>query len=507
MTAGQVPESQWLQLSALVAQQMGLHFPRERRDDLQRGLAGAAQEFGFPDATACVGWLLAAPPSPSQFQVLASHLTIGETYFFRDRQTLEALDGNILPELIRARRGREQRLRIWSAGCCTGEEPYSLAILLHEALPDLRDWQVTIIATDINSRFLHKATAGIYGEWSFRDAPAGLKERYFNRTADGRYAIVPRIRKLVNFAYLNLAQDLYPSPATGTNAMDLIFCRNVLMYFTPRQARAVIGNLHDALVEGGWLAVSPAETSQVLFPQFVTVNFPGAILYQKSHAAPATQQRWAAAPLGETVEYASPATGAVAPGAPPLAAAAPDEPASAVPSENTAPVQTPLTPGAVAQWLDQQGRHAEAAETLVASLARHMPGPQAFSLLARALANLGRLADAMAWCERGIAADKLDPAGHYLRAIILLERGEPEPARSSLQRAVYLDPGFVLAHFALGSLSRGRGKSGVAERHFANALHLLRRYPADDLLPESDGLTAGRLTETITSMMKVEKPP
>ena len=135
---------QWSQLSELIAEKMGLHFPRERRDDLQRGLAGAAEEFGFEDAAACVGWLLSAPLTKAQLQVLASHLTIGETYFFRDKQTLEALAGSILPELIRARRGGEQRLHIWSAACCTGEEPYSLAILLHKMLPDLQDWQVTI---------------------------------------------------------------------------------------------------------------------------------------------------------------------------------------------------------------------------------------------------------------------------------------------------------------------------------------------------------------------------
>jgi chemotaxis protein methyltransferase CheR len=164
-------------------------------------------------------------------------------------------------------------------------------------------------------------------------------------------------------------------------------------------------------------------------------------------------------------------------------------------------------PATVAQSHYQQGRYAEAAQTLLASFARHAPGAEAFSLLARALANLGRLDDALTWCERWTAADKLDPAGHYLRALVLLEQGEPEPARSSLQRAIYLDPDFVLAHFALGNLARSRGKSGEADRHFTNALHLLRHRPPDDLLPESDGLTAGRLTESMTSMMEPQACP
>jgi len=163
-------------------------------------------------------------------------------------------------------------------------------------------------------------------------------------------------------------------------------------------------------------------------------------------------------------------------------------------------MKTPLTPNAVAELLYLQGRYAEAADTLVTSFARQAPGPRAFSLLTRALANQGNLADALAWCDRWIAADKLDPAGHYLRAVVLLERGDPDQTRVSLQRALYLHPDFVLAHFALGNLARSRGKIGEAEKHFANALHSLRRYQPDDLLPESDGLTAGRLTETLTSI-------
>src|SRR5713101_5391864 len=263
MLHSDVPDAQWSQLSEFIAATMGLDFPAERWTDLQRGLAGAADEFGFANLAACADWLLSAPLTKAQHQVLARHLTVGETYFFREKKSFDILGSTILPELIRSRRGREPRLRIWSAACCTGEEPYSLAILLHQLMPDLPDWHVTILATDINGRFLQKAAAGLYGEWSFRDAPAGFKESYFKRAGDGRYAILPEIKKLVTFAHLNLVEDVYPSVATDTNAMDVIFCRNVLMYFTPQQARKVVGNLHHTLIDGGWLVVSPSEAFQV----------------------------------------------------------------------------------------------------------------------------------------------------------------------------------------------------------------------------------------------------
>lgn len=500
MMRSQVREAQWSQLSEFIAERIGLHFPPERWDDLKRGLADAARELGFEDVAACIDWLLSAPPSKAQLQVLASHLTIGETYFFREKKTFEALAGTVLPELISARRGREQRLRIWSAGCCSGEEPYSLAILLHQMLPDLADWHVTITATDINARFLHKAAAGIYGEWSFRDAPAGLKERYFNRTADGRFAIVPEIKKLVTFEHLNLVEDVYPSLATDTNAMDIIFCRNVLMYFTPPQVRKVIGNLRHALVEGGWLVVSPSEASRALFPQFINVNFPGAILFQKSDTPPRTEPT--PVPSTQVPEFVVPTIEESLPWAPSAEMAAHSEPAPS--NEQPVVAETPPGPLASAESLYHEGRYAEAVDMLLATSDGHPAEPAAFSLLARALANQGRLADALTWCDRWIAADKLDAAAHYLRAVILVEQGDPEQARASLQRAVYLDHDFVLAHFALGNLARGRGKSSQADKHFANALHLLRRYQPNDLLPESDGLTAGRLAETLTSISILE---
>ena len=493
-------ETQWARLSELIAEQMGLHFPRERWADLQRGLAGAADEFGFDDIAACADWLLSTPLNKAQLQVLATHLTIGETYFFRDKKTFDALASRVLPELIHARRGREQRLRLWSAACCSGEEAYSLAILLHQVLPDLADWHVTILATDINPVFLRKAVAGSYGEWSFRDAPSGFKERYFNRTEDGRYAVRSEIKKLVTFEHLNLVEDSYPSLATDTNAMDLIFCRNVLMYFTPAQTRKVIGNLHHALMDGGWLAVSPSEASQALFPQFVTLNFPGVILYQKSDAGFRTDQSWSPASLREAGECVAPVPAMPLPWAPSATSVRPPEPLRVPSPEKPPPAETRPTPYAVAASLYEQGRYGEAADTLLASFAGHTPEPDAFSLLARALANQGRLADALAWCDRWIAADKMDAAGHYLRAVVLLEHGHPDEARGSLQRALYLEPTFALAHFALGSLARSRDKHDEADKHLANTLDLLGRLQPHDVLPESDGLTAGRLTETITAM-------
>ena len=224
--------------------------------------------------------------TPQQVEVLADHFTVGETYFFRENQALDVFTERILPPLVQARQHSTRSLRIWSAACCTGEEPYSLAILLSSRIPNIQDWQVTIIGTDINSRFLQKANAGVYSEWSFRTTPLHLRERYFQRTKNGNFAILPEIRRMVRFSQLNLVEGTYPSFLNNTNDIDVIFCRNVFIYFSPAHIYTVVANFHRALVDGGWLIVSPSETAYLPPSLFEPHSFPGTIVHQKKSAFP-----------------------------------------------------------------------------------------------------------------------------------------------------------------------------------------------------------------------------
>jgi chemotaxis protein methyltransferase CheR len=450
-------------VSDFVAAGLGLHFPEERWADLERGVASAARDLGHRDAESCARWLLSAALTRNQAEVLASHLTVGETYFFREKETLQVFERHIVPELLRSRGGGERRLRIWSAGCCTGEEPYSIAILLDGLIPDDDAWHVTILATDINPRFLRKAVDGVYGEWSFRGVPAWIRERYFSKRRDGRFELHPRIRNRVSFTYLNLASDTYPSLLNNTTAMDVIFCRNVLMYFSQERTREVIRNFYRSLVAGGWLIVSVTETSNTLFSAFSSVQLPGAVLYLKS--ADGESARVGTEPSAPTdVE--------------------PDALAFQAPS-------SPLEP-TIAEPLPVRPRSEDAIGS---------EDSRAHSVRARECANEGRLADAIEWCDKAITVDKMNPAHHFLRATVRQEQGQTEEAAQSLMRALYLDPGFVLAHFGLANVELSRGRRGAARRHFANALETLQAHARDEILPESEGLTAGRLEEIITSVL------
>jgi chemotaxis protein methyltransferase CheR len=491
-------------LSELLARQMGLHFPPERWVDLMRGITAAASDFHFPDADACMQWLLSAPLTRSQIETLASHLTIGETYFFREREAFDALRERIFPALIEARRQSGKHLRIWSAGCSTGEEAYSIAILVQRLIPDYKAWNITILGTDLNSHALRKAEAGIYSDWSFRNPPSWLRAEYFRPAGDGRYEIIPQIREMVTFSYLNLVEDAYPSLSTNTNAMDFIFCRNVLMYFKPQLATMIVSKHYQALVDDGWLIVNPSETSPSMFGQFAVADFPGVILYRKTmdRTAPemALNEKTAKSKTipgqGRLLSRLDVVGAAVAP----LLKMKSHSPTASIKAHaKSSALQSPAHQNALSLYL--HGHYEAAKEATTRLLASHPHDANEMSLMVRIHANLGELSEALQWSERAIAAERMNPVGHYLRAAILQEQGLADEAVQSLKRTLYLDQDFVLAHFALGNLCRQQGKPQEAEKHFANALLLLNVCPQDTVLPESDGLTAGRLMEIIQTSM------
>lgn len=428
----------WTRVSERVAREIGLYFPPERHADLRKGVAAAAGPWGLATEAQCVEQILSPRFSKANAVELARHLTVGETYFFRDAKTFDALSQRVLPALIEQRR-RTRTFQLWSAACCTGQETYSLAILLDQLLPDLEEWNINLFGTDINPLFLEKAAAGIYGEWSFRETPDWFKLRYFERVSDKEWAILPRYKSLAKFMPLNLVEEEFPFPFNTKAAMDVILCRNVLMYFDLPRARKVVSHLRKVIREDGWLVAGPSEGAQVMANHFVPVNYPGAILYKPAN--------------GEQVR----------------SGVAPEIELPAVPTPQVEHLSAPP------------------------------PTPVSFATEAMACADAGDLVASLGWCDRWLEAEKLNPAAHYLRAVVLQESGDTRGARQSLQRALYLDPRHVLAHFTLATLARTTGDEQEATRYFNNTLELLRSYPPDEALPESGGITAARLQEIIHS--------
>lgn len=461
------------EFSGFLATRMGLHYPPERWGDLDRAVTQMAAELGYADADACMRHFLSTPVDRAEIETLASYLTIGETYFFREPASFDALATRILPGLITQRRLAHSRyLRIWSAACSTGEEAYTMAILLDRLIPDIRQWNITILATDINPRSLRKAIDGVYGEWSFRGIDPEIKKTYFTPRG-ARFEVAPHIRRMVSFAYHNLAEDLYPSVHNNTNGMDIIFCRNVLMYFSMDRARQVVSGLQHSLIDGGWLVAASVEGSAELFAPLGNIGLTDATIYRKAVSPPL-----------------APFTLPPLPDEPPLAPLpSPPPPLVVEPEQAPTPLDRALA-------LYQSGDNAEAIALLLDDPNLATDG-KALTLLARLYANEGRLDLADECCRRALAVDRLAPERHYLLAMIRQECGDARGAADALKRALFLDPDYILAHVALAGLAVAEGRKAEAKRCYRNALTLLVGLDPADTLAESDGLTVGRLIEIV----------
>lgn len=463
-------EAPWAAASAELGRRLGLHFPHARLRELKRALRPAAIELGLADADACAVALAAGRLDASGMGVLASHLTVGETYFMRGEETFAALRGHVLPALIEAgRRDGRFTLKLWSAGCCTGEEAYSLAILADELLQGDAAWTVDVLGTDINPRFLAAAEAGHYGEWSFRGTREAWRQRHFQRTADGRFAVVDRIRRQVRFARLNLADAGEMAAIAAPATFDLVLCRNVLMYFRQDQAARVVARFHRSLREGGWLVAAPCEISQPIFTRFDAVCFPDAILHRKPDGsraeAPAPRPR---------ADFPPPAAIPMPAPRPPVAA----RPASAVASTFVRAATPPPTPEPTARPAD----------------------PEHHERRARALADRGQLDEALACCDAWIAASRLDASAHALRAAILMERGGWQEAQAALRRCLFLAPDDAMARFALARVEDKLGHHEAARQQYRNVLAQAASAAPDTVL--ATGISAAQLVRMAQGMLE-----
>jgi chemotaxis protein methyltransferase CheR len=225
-------------------------------------------------------YLSANPNRDGELRQLLNEITIGETCLFRSQPQLDALRKVILPEIV-AERAKQiaKRLRIWSAGCSTGEESYTLAMnMLEESGGLLKGWTIEIIATDLNDRSVETAKAGVYGDYALRSTTDYFKRKYFQPADEKKLQVRPEVKKLITFSRLNLQDD---SKMLFMRGMDLIFCCNVLIYFDGASKSKVINHYFSNLNFGGYFFLGTSESLMNLNAQFHLVHFPGAIAYWK----------------------------------------------------------------------------------------------------------------------------------------------------------------------------------------------------------------------------------
>jgi chemotaxis protein methyltransferase CheR len=486
-TSSSLKHNDYLRFSKLVQERFGLHFPEKRRADLERGVQQAYASSTCSNLDEFYRLLQDPSSSVVETDRLINALTVSESHFFRDAGQFDALYSHVLPDII-GRRRAVRTLRIWSAGCASGQEPYSIAILLRELLPDVDQWAITILGTDINAEGLDRARKATYGHWSFREERAKQwRKRYFKRQ-NGNYTLVPEVRRMVTFARLNLAQDNYPSQKTNTTLMDLVICRNVTIYFNAAVTAAIIERFYDALTNDGWLTVGHAEYSLHTYRRFQAHNFPGAVLYQRAQQPPA--------PPPEQGRPVTPARKDKIP-SPTIATPGPKAPRSKPATAPLDSVPEATDPLKRAQELLDYGRSEQARDLLLEVVAQRPQYAAACALLGRAYANLGGWQEAERWCRQAIHRNKLMLEAYYTLALVLQHQGQLDQAIAAMKKVIYIDHHHVLGHFGLADLYQNNRQIPQALKSLDNARRLLEARPDDELIPDSGGITAGRLREAV----------
>jgi len=273
-------ENDYNRFRELVRAKSGIFFPDRRRADLKTGVLKAFHYSGLKSLNDYYLTLTEQPSSGALFKTLVSFLTVGETYFFRH---FDVIEKEILPRLIKAHQ-HDKTLRIWSAGCSTGEEPYTVAMVLHHLLPNLKEWNISIFGSDINVDSVKYAKEGVYRPWSLRSINEFYKNRYFTKR-EGLYYLNPDVQDMVRFDYMNLVEDCYPAADNGTMDLDMIFCRNVTIYFEAETTIKVINRFHRAIKERAYLAVGHAEPSSLIYDDYIAEVYSDAVIYRKDSSA------------------------------------------------------------------------------------------------------------------------------------------------------------------------------------------------------------------------------
>lgn len=434
-----------------------------------------------------------AATGDAEWQKLAALITTGESYFFRDKGQFAVLREQILPELIAAREP-QRTLKIWSAGCASGEEPYSLAILLDELLPRPADWQVRILGTDINGEAIDKARRGIYSPWSFRMCRDELKRDYFTPQKDA-WEIKERIRNLVEFHYGNLV-DLPGDISFQLQDTDLIICRNVFIYFKKEAISQALVNFARLLREGGYLMTGHGELHGhgLGLKAFKAGACKGSVVYQK--IAPGA---CLPAPKATNVVRQPQAWPKSAPSTPkpsPKPKAAPPNPQAARKDKKApAVVAAPASPEAPAPLTDlfQRGDYAAAIAQGESILKADPKNFEVLHLLARAYANKGQHDKAASLCQQMLEIKPQAAAPYFLLAHLAEAQGDPEEAKKQFKKVIYLDPSCVAAYLELSSLYDQEHDRKRADTMRQSAVTLLRGMAPDQRVEPYQEFTAGEL--------------
>ncbi len=462
----------------------GIFLDDYKAEALQTSLAALMRQRDIAEYSTYYNVLTNDQEGEEEFGKLLDLITVNETCFFRNPGQFEALRKHVLPELIaRKKAAGDKTLRIWSAGCSSGEEPYSIAMTLLEALPNPSAWRIDILATDISRQVLADAQRGLYGKHALRETSSFHLRRYFRDTGNGKHSLNRQVRDMVSFSYHNLAKEPYPMLILG--GWDIIFCRNVTIYFSIESVREVIKGFYDALHEGGYLFIGHAESLYKVNDEFILKRYGQAYVYKKDSAEKTMACAWV--PAGQTPKLES--------------FAALSNPAQIVNSDVNLSTKREAKKGISGQQTaraglrreeDKEGLYARAYEhfvkeefeeaaRLAAKFVRADPAnTRGRILLANIYLNQGRTERALKETAFVLDAEPMSTKAHYLMGLIREKSGQIDEAVREYKRVLYIDSGFALANLNLANIYKNKHMATDAAREYNSAIAGLSRSARGD---------------------------
>lgn len=452
----------------LIREESGIELNDSHVDALRISLSARTSARHFRDYLEYYDFLQQNPHG-EEFKELLNLITTNETFFFRMPAHFAALREHILPKILETK--KDNKLNIWSAGCSTGEEPYSIAITLKEFFKENQGWDIRILGTDVSRNALHAAEEGVYGGRTLRLVDPEHLSKYFEPQENQRYKLKDEIRNMVCFGYHNLIKE--PFPALVMSDWDIIFCRNVIIYFSVESAKRVVNNFYESLSEDGYLFVGYAEMLQPICDKVLPVEFGGAFVYKKMGVGEPAQIR--------EVE---------------LLHLSPPRPSIEDLSKNVDVLQSKEDNLKRAELFVEEEQYTLALAILEKCLKEGPRHIEALLLRGLVSANLKNYEQAEKDCLKVIGLNSMVAPAHFLLGVAYENLGKSEKAVGEFRKTLYLDQDFALAYLNIANIYRRQGRNDDALREFRNAAAAARRSPQGEWLKYAGGFLTEAIVDT-----------
>ena len=445
----------------------GLRITEFDYEKLTAWIHARIKALGLPDFAAYQAYLTRITDLAQDRQMLSDLLTTGETFFMRDPGQMDLIHRVILPEIINRKR-LQKKLRIWTPACATGEELYSLVILLEGLIPDSEHWDIDIVGSDINPVFIEKAKVASYKEWSFRGCSNDFKNTYFRRETDS-WSLNASIRSRVRLLVLDLVNANLPDYSKNLVDVDFILCRNLFIYMNMDAVNTITEKLSACLAKGGVLMTAHGELHAYRQSGLQVKIYPESLVYQRIDSSAFLEPMADMNPLGTTFKPLGEFEHTNAPAAP-----VPPQVSNPSPIEHQLPVVPIVQPPE------------KSSDALYA--------------LAWQFADSAKFSEATELYQKLSLIDPMQAQLHYLHAVISMEMGDIEQAKSDLRKTLYLDPEFIAAYLELITIQIQEHKTEMASKSCDKAIKALQKMGPQESIPYLKNSTVFDLKQYLTNI-------